>query len=195
MNIYSNAIDAALLHLYDQRSNAYNIPYVERLIPGAPVVVMRLLRRSVGFAVAPRNPKKISSWGALLHDDVSIAARPKGYASRILMDEKLILMEANLEMMEQRICECSSDPACLEAVMCGRADVAIVNEDVAQQQPTLEYIPLQQEWLDLAIKKSSQTVEFIRNCKKVVKNPGFLSHVAGISHGNIGQMGAIVYEC
>ena len=72
VNLYAGDADAAVVHLYDQRANSYNIPYVRSLAPGASVVVFRLYGRRVGFIVQAGNPKGLTTWGSLLRDGVQL---------------------------------------------------------------------------------------------------------------------------
>lgn len=79
---------AALTHLYD-RSSAYNAAFVERIMPGMPVRLVRLVRRRQGLIVAKGNPKGLRAWVDLGRSDVRIANRERGCGSRVLLDEKL----------------------------------------------------------------------------------------------------------
>lgn len=102
VNLYAKQANAALVHLYDQRTNAYNVPSVQRIAPGMPVVVIRLLKRKQGFIVQAGNPKKLTTWGGLLREGVRLANRERGCGTRVLLDEKLLSPEARPEMVEGR---------------------------------------------------------------------------------------------
>lgn len=195
VSLYEERADAALVHLYDQRSNSYNIPYVQRLAPGAPVVVMHLSRRPQGFAVAAGNPKAIASWGALLRPDVRIANRRRGTAARILLDEKLLAIEAVPTQIPGYRHEAPSALAAAETVAAGAADVAIVQEHIARTVPGLDFVPLQHEWLDLVIAKRPSTRNLVRCCKALIEEGGFRRDLGAVGHGDVGSAGAIVYEC
>ena len=195
VSLYEERADAALVHLYDQRSNSYNVPYVQRLAPGAPVVVMHLSRRPQGFAVAAGNPKAIASWGALLRPDVRVANRRRGTAARILLDEKLLAIEAVPAQIPGYGREASSALAAAETVAAGAADVAIVQEHIARTVPGLDFVPLQHEWLDLVIAKRPSTRNLVRCCKALIEEGGFRRDLGAVGHGDVGSAGAIVYEC
>lgn len=55
--------------MWDAETDGYNIPYVKKLLPGCPVVRIRVASRSQGFYVASGNPKQISSWEDLRRRD------------------------------------------------------------------------------------------------------------------------------
>ena len=192
--IYAGQTDAALIHLFDQRTNSYNIPYVQRLAPGQPVVVFRLVRRWQGFAVAPGNPKKISSWGALLRDNVRLANRQKGCGSRVLQDEKLLSMEANPWSIKGYESDYITGLAAANAVASGLADVAVVGEQIAAQIDGVEFVRLQQEWLDLAVSKEGKGRELFRLVKRFFDDEAFKREYSRIVHGDADNLGAIVYE-
>lgn len=63
--LYKDEVQVASAHLWDGDSGTYNIPYVKRLLPGVPVVVVHLTCRTQGFYVAKGNPKGIEGWGGL----------------------------------------------------------------------------------------------------------------------------------
>lgn len=192
--IYAGQTDAALIHLFDQRTNSYNIPYVQRLVPGQPVVVFRLVRRWQGFAVSPGNPKKISSWGALLRDNVRLANRQKGCGSRVLQDEKLLSMEADPWTIKGYESDYATGLAAAYAVAAGLADVAVVGEQIASQIDGVEFVQLQQEWLDFAVSKEGKGRELCRILKSFFEDEAFKREYSRIVHGDAESLGAIVYE-
>ena len=96
VNLYAGDANAAVVHLYDQKTNSYNVPYARNLAPGVSVVILRLYGREQGFIVQQGNPKKLSTWGGLLREGVRISNRAKGSGARVLLDEKLDGRHASL---------------------------------------------------------------------------------------------------
>lgn len=195
VDIYNEDVDAALIHLYDQRTNSYNVPYVQRLAPGTPVTVFRLMRRWQGFAVAKGNPKTISSWGALLREGIRLANRHRGCGSRVLLDEKLMAMEAVPWSIAGYDYEYSSALAACDAVATGIADVAVVSEQAASQIDGIDFVKLQHEWLDIVIAKKGRGRELCRTMKSFFADESFKREYGRIIHGEDESLGAIVYEC
>ncbi|MCI8366952.1 MAG: helix-turn-helix transcriptional regulator [Eggerthellaceae bacterium] len=193
--LYEGSADAALVHLYDRRTNSYNVPYVQRLAPGLPVVVYRLVERWQGFAVAPGNPLNLASWGALLRDGVRLANRGLGCGSRILLDEKLVSMEANFATVAGYDHVYPSGLAAAEAVAAGKADVAVIGEQVAAQVTGIDFIPLQKEQVDLVVSKAPERRFALRALRETLANSAFQAEYARIVHGNAARFGSIVYEC
>ena len=195
VDLYNGRLDAALVHLYDQRTNSYNVPFVQRLAPGTPIVVFRLLKRRQGFAVAPGNPKGIASWGALLRDGVRVANRTKGCGSRVLMDEKLISMEANVGDILGYETEYDTGLAAAEAVARGYADVAVIGEQIAAHANGIDFVPLQFEWLDIAVAKTGKGRTLVRTLKGLFDDRAFTEEYGRVVHGETSGFGSIVYEC
>ena len=60
--MYMKGASIATAHLWDMETNSYNLPYIKRLLPGVPVVVVHLAKRMQGFYVLKGNPKNIKEW-------------------------------------------------------------------------------------------------------------------------------------
>ena len=85
--------DAAVLHLLHAESGRYNDPYVRRLLPGEPVVLVHLWRREVGLVVPRGNPLGVAGSRDLAGRRV--AWRARGSGSRLLLER--LLAEAGVE--------------------------------------------------------------------------------------------------
>ena len=195
MDIYSGNADAALIHLYDQRTNTYNIPFVQRLAPGTPVIVFRLMKRWQGFAVAKGNPKGIRSWGSLLGEGISVANRRRGCGSRILLDEKLIAMEAIPQNVPGYDMEFSTGMAAAEAVVGGAFDVAVIEEHIAAHVDGIDFIKMQPEWLDIVVSKKGHGRQLGHHLREMLADAKFKREYERIVHGEAEGFGSIVYEC
>ena len=194
VNLYAKQANAALVHLYDQRTNAYNVPSVQRIAPGMPVVVIRLLKRKQGFIVQAGNPKKLTTWGGLLREGVRLANRERGCGTRVLLDEKLLSLEARPEMVEGYDLECATGLEAATLVSKGCADVTIGIERLAKELPGLAFVPLQTEWLDIAVEKSQRTAPLVREIRKIAESESFRGAIDAIEGYEAANTGAIVYE-
>ena len=194
VNLYAKQANAALVHLYDQRTNVYNVPSVQRIAPGMPVVVIRLLKRKQGFIVQAGNPKKLTTWGGLLREGVRLANRERGCGTRVLLDEKLLSLEARPEAIEGYDLECATGLEAATLVSKGCADVAIGVERLAKELPGLAFVALQAEWLDLVVEKSRRTEPLVREIRKIAESESFRDAIGAIDGYEAANMGAIVYE-
>lgn len=194
VELYLGKVDAAFISLYDQRTNTYNIPYIQRLAPGLPVVAFRLIGRHQGFAVAKGNPKKISSWGALLREGIKLANSPQGSASRILLDEKLLSLEADPYSIDGYSEVFSTELSAATAVATGLSDVTVVQQSTAAMCDKVDFIPLQTDWLDIVVAKRGQGRQLVRAVKDAFSNKAFRERYASITCGDMQRFGSIVYE-
>ena len=194
VNLYAKQANAALVHLFDRRTNAYNVPSVQRIAPGMPVVVIRLLKRKQGFIVQAGNPKKLTTWGGLLREGVRLVNRERGCGTRVLLDEKLLSLEARPEMVEGYDLECATGLEAATLVSKGCADVAIGVERLAKELPGLAFVPLQTEWLDIAIEKTPRTAPLVREIRKIAESESFRGAIDAIEGYEATNTGAIVYE-
>lgn len=192
--LYEGRADAAVVHLYDPRTNSCNVPYVQRLAHGVPVVVIRLVRRYAGFAVAPGNPLGLSSWGALLREGVRVANRPIGCGARVLLDEKLLTMEANPTSLAGYDEPFPTALAATRAIAQSRADVAVIDEALAAQTSGICFVPLQHKCVDVVVSKVRGR-EFARLLQSIIADEAFRREYARIVIGDTSQLGSIVYEC
>lgn len=193
--IYAGTVDVAFVRLFDQRTNSYNVPYVQRLAPGTPVTVFRLLKRCQGFAVQPGNPQNLSSWRALLREGVVLANRPRGCGSRVLLDEKMVAMEADAATIAGYQSPFDTGLAAINAVTAGAANAAVVSEHLAAYSDSIEFVPLQHEWLDMVVAKRGRGRQLTRQLKHIMADPSFCREYARIVHGQADNFGSIVYEC
>ena len=80
--LYNDNVQIATAHLWDSETGQYNTPYVKRMLPGIPAIIVHLSKRMQGFYVAKGNPKSIKGWEDLKRTDISIINREKGSGTR-----------------------------------------------------------------------------------------------------------------
>ncbi len=191
--LYFGTADVAFTQLYDHRSNACNVPFAEKLAPGAAVCVIRIVPRAFGFVVAAGNPHRIASWGALLRDGVTLANQRLGSAARVLLDEKIISMDARGEAIEGYARVCENDRAVIDDVASGRADVGVVCERSAAFTPDVAFVPLQTVWLDATVAKNARCRPLVRALKEDASSSTFHALLRNLGE-DVRQTGSIVYE-
>lgn len=83
-------------------------------------------------------------------------------------------------------------PATLHSKGC--ADVAIGVERLAKELPDLAFVPLQTEWLDIAVEKNRRSSPLVREIRKIAESESFRSAIDAIEGCEATNTGAIVYE-
>ncbi len=195
VSAYAGQADAAVVHLFDQKTNSYNVEYVRRLMPGVSSLVMRLYSRRQGYVVRAGNPKKLATWGALLREDVRLANRGRGSASRVLLDEKLRALDARTAMVNGYDDEFPAAVAAAERVAVGAADVALGIAATAYAVEGVDFVALQVETIDVAVVKTERTRPLVRLMKRLAADPRFKEELGRIEECDAKALGAIVYEC
>ncbi|MFZ5945067.1 MAG: substrate-binding domain-containing protein [Bacillota bacterium] len=194
ISLYKNKINVASAHLWDSDTNQYNVPYVKRLLPGVPTVIIHLTCRMQGLYVAKGNPKGITTWEDFGRDDITMINREHGAGSRVLLDENLKLLGIYGSSIRGYKKENQSHLAVASAVSSGEADVAVGSEKIARQVDNIDFIPLKKERYDLVVKKEEfQTFE-IQTMLNIIRSTAFKNEFANIGGYDTSDMGKIVAE-
>ena len=193
-SLYHNKIQIATAHLWDSETNEYNIPYVKKLLPGIPTVIINLASRYQGFYVPKGNPKNIKDWNDLSRADLTFANREKGSGSRILLDEHLKVLKINSLNISGYNRELSSHLAVASTVARGEADFGLGNEKFALQVNNIDFIPLQKERYDLVMKKEDFNKPPFKAIIEILNSEEFKLELAGIGGYDLSELGHIIYE-
>ena len=194
ISLYQDKIQVASSHLWDSDTDKYNVPYVRRLIPGIPSVIIHLTCRMQGFYVAWGNPKNIKTWSDLAREDVVMINREKGAGSRVLLDENIRLLGINGNQINGYFNETSSHLTVASAVSSGEVDVAVGSEKIARQVENIEFIPLKKERYDLVLKKEAFNTPEITTMLRIIRSQEFKKEFGNIGGYDTSEMGTIVAE-
>jgi putative molybdopterin biosynthesis protein len=194
VSLYLGRVQAVAVHLWDSSSDTYNLPYVKRLVPGTPVVVLHLAARTRGLLVRRNNPLGLRKWSDLVHEEVVLANRERGSGSRVLLDEKLRMLEADPYLIEGYEREIVSDLAQGTLIARGDADVGVGTERVFHQIAGLDYQPLQTERLALVVAKTRARERTIRAVRGFLGSEMFRNELAALPGYDFTHLGAKLYE-
>lgn len=192
--MYAGTCHAAVVDLWSEREQKYNMPYVRTMLPGVPAVSFRLFKRRIGFIVPARNPLGIATWGDLLRQDVTIANRERGAGSRVLLDEKLKYLEARGDRIRGYDRPVASELAQALMVSRGMAGVAVAGEKPFRQLKGLDFIPMQDEALDLVVLKTPGTAGLIKAVRSLLRTDAFRGEFDPTLY-DTALMGEVTYEC
>lgn len=190
--LYKGEVQVASAHLWDGDSGEYNVPYVKRLLPGVPAVIVRLTSRTQGLYVRKGNPKSLNDWADIAKPDVILANREKGAGSRVLLDEHLRISGIDPIRITGYENEIRSHIAVASAVARGRADVAVGSEKVARQVEGIDFIPLQTERYDLVVRKADFESRPIQAMMTILESGLMKDEFAGLGGYDTSDMGRIV---
>lgn len=187
--LYCGKVQIATAHIWDGKTGEYNVPYIERMLPGTSAVIVRFVGRMQGFYVAKGNPKGIKDWNDLSRSDIVIVNREKGSGTRILLDEHLRLMNILGKDIKGYNKECTSHLATASVIARGNADLGIGNEKACSQVQGVDFIPIQQEKYDLVIKKEDINHPTTRAILDILNSEEFKIEISGIGGYDVSEMG------
>ena len=192
--LYQDRADLAAIHLWDSDSNSYNIPYVRRLLPGIPAVIIHLGCRMQGFYVARGNPKHIKQWEDLIRPGIRFINREAGSGTRVLIDEQFRVLGINRQLVKGYENLEFSHLAVASAVSRGIVDVGVGNEKASMQVRDIDFIPLRQERYELVIKKEDINRTPVQAVLEILKSPAFKNELQGLGDYDLSEIGKIVAE-
>ena len=192
--LYHGHVQIATAHLWDGETGQYNIPYVKRMLPGIPAIIVHLANRMQGMYVASGNPKGIKGWEDLKRPEITIINREKGSGTRVLLDEHLKKLGISANSLVGYGKECSSHLAVASTVARCEADLAIGNEKASQQVGGIDFIPLQTESYDLVIKKEDIDKPHFQAVLKILRSDEFKLELEGIGGYDLKDIGKITAE-
>ena len=190
--LYQDTVQVATTHLWDGKTEQYNMPYIEKMLPGIPVTVIHIADRMMGYYVANGNPKNITSWEDLKRTDISIMSREKGSGTRILLDERLKKMNIPSTQLKGYERECFSHLAMASAIARGSADFALGIEKYGMSVKSVDFIPLQKEKYDLVIKTENLRDPSYQAIIDIIRSQDFRLELEGLGGYDLDQIGQIM---
>lgn len=188
MALENNQADLAGSHLWDEETNTYNIPFIQKILPGKKVFVVTLCTRDIGLFVAPGNPKGIHSIEDIPHNSVRFINRQDGAGIRVWLDTQLSKAKILPTQINGYATEVGTHSDVALAIAEDRADVGIGIEAAARQYG-LEFMPLHTEQYDLVLLANiidqpaiSKFITWLDSpsAKSVISNiPGYHSDITG----------------
>lgn len=194
LGLYTGKVQVATAHLWDGDSGKYNIPFVRRLLPGIPTVIIHLACRMQGFYVSRGNPKNIHGWEDFKRPDINMINREKGCGTRILLDEHLRLLKIKSRDIAGYDRECLSHLAVASTVARGEADVGIGNEKTSLQVQNIDFIPIQKERYELVLKRDDMDKPPFSLIIEILQSEKFKQELAGIGGYDLKETGNIIAE-
>jgi putative molybdopterin biosynthesis protein len=180
-------------HLLDPESGEYNLSYIEKYLPGVPVVVVGYVTREQGLIVSPGNPKDLTHLTDLLKDGVTFINRQQGAGTRILLDYYLgelgVDKDAIIGYEREEYTHLSVAAAISSgAVDCGLGILA------AADALKLDFIPLYNERFDLVIPLEHYESAKLAPLLALLHKPEFRDAVDTIAGYDTAPMGEIIAE-
>jgi putative molybdopterin biosynthesis protein len=135
------------VHLLDEESGVYNIPYLIRLFK-EPMALIKGVKRIQGLMIQKGNPRMIKGIEDLA--DCRYVNRQRGAGTRVLFDYKLKLSGMDASLISGYDREASTHMAAAALVASNSADAAL-GIYAAASAMDLEFLPIGEEEYDFAV--------------------------------------------
>jgi excisionase family DNA binding protein len=185
--------DIAWSHLFDPKTNEYNIPFLPNYVPNIKPVVVNLFCRDMGFLVAAKNPLGIHGFEDLTRKEVKFINRQKGAGTRVLLDyylKKLRISHSEIKGYEKEIY------THLEvgiSVLSKESDVGIGTIAVSKFFG-LSFIPITTENFDMILDQSTFFEKGVQAFVEVLNSDGFRKRITKLGNYDFKNSGKILYS-
>lgn len=170
--LYRRKADVAGVHLWDDKTEEYNLPFIHYVLPGESVVVVNLVQRVQGWIVPPGNPLKMNTWEDITKEGLRFVNRQKGSGTRLRVEAFLRSNGISPATVTGYEIEENTHMGIACRVANGEADAGIGVQSVANRLG-LGFVPLFHERYDLiCLKETSQTKQW-QNIAAILKSVHF----------------------
>lgn len=146
--LYRRKAEIAGIHLWDDQTEEYNLPFIHYVLPGESVAVVNLVQRVQGWIVHPGNPLDINTWEDIAKKGLRLVNRQKGSGTRLRLDSCLRLKGISPAAIDGYEVEENTHMGVACRVANREADAGIGVQSVADRLG-LDFAPLFHERYDL----------------------------------------------
>ena len=175
-------------HLLDPESGGYTLPFVERVLPGRDLAVIRLVHREQGLIVAPGNPLGLTGVAGLGGSGARYVNRQRGAGTRVLLDHELAQAGVAPDAVQGYEREEHTHLAVAAAVAAGRADCGL-GVLAAARAFGLDFVPVAREPYDLVLERRTVDLPLLAPLWALLASPAFRDAVDGLGGYDTAEMG------
>jgi len=146
--------DLAGSHLWDQESKEYNSPYIHKLFPNQPMVLLTLAHRRLGLILPVGNPFGIRTLADLVNPNIQFINRQTGSGTRVWLDAQLQSLGIDPKEIKGAQNEKTTHTEVAQVIAEGGANAGIGLEASARQFG-LDFIFLTRERYDLIFEQKN----------------------------------------
>jgi putative molybdopterin biosynthesis protein len=175
-------------HLLDPASGAYTLPYVDSVLAGHEVAVVRLVHREQGLLVAPGNPLGVTGVADLARFGLRYVNRQRGAGTRVLLDYELGQLGIDPAAIVGYGREEPTHLAVAAAIAAGRADCGM-GVLAAARAFDLDFVAVTSEPYDLVLELANLEHPVLAPFWELLSEPGFRSAVEELGGYDAREMG------
>lgn len=180
------------IHLLDEETQEYNLPFVKRFFPGQKVAIINLATRKQGLMFRAGNPKNVKNITSLTDSTIKFINQPEGSGTRIFLDMQLKEHGIPVEMIDGYENEVNNNLIAALAISQGEADIGIGIQATAHSCG-LDFLPLSNEQYDLVVPMHVYKEPLIIPLLTVIKSDEFKSIVQKVEGYDTRSTGNIIF--
>ncbi|MFM1651814.1 molybdopterin biosynthesis protein [Brevibacillus sp. B_LB10_24] len=181
------------VHLFDEVSGTYNVPFIEKYLPAQDVVLLQLVYRQQGWIVKKGNPHQLQSAADIANKRLTYMNRQRGAGTRLLFDYLLKQEGISREQIYGYTREAVSHLSVAAAVAGGTADAGLGIYSAAAAMD-LDFIPVAEERYDLLMSRKFYQSEQGQTLLELIRSPRFREQVESLGGYSCRDSGNMVYE-
>jgi putative molybdopterin biosynthesis protein len=175
-------------HLLDPATGDYTLPYVDRVLDGTDVCVVRLVHRDQGLLVAPGNPLGLAGIGDLARPGVRYVNRQRGAGTRVLLDYELGRLAISPDSVDGYAREEPTHLAVAAAIAAGRCDAGL-GIMAAARAFSLDFVAVTQEPYDLVVAATAMDSPLLAPLWTLLRSSRFQAAVTELGGYSTADMG------
>ncbi len=183
-------VHVAGLHLLDESSGEYNVPWIRDAFADRAVRVVTLARWQQGLAVARDNPRGVRRVIHLARPGVRVVRRPSGSGAQQLLERHLRGESLTLDNLNI-VAQAPDHGSVARLISMGLADSGPCIESVAMEFE-LDFIPLAEERFDLVVPVDYDELPSIRTLLAELDTPAFRRELDACGGYQSAQTGHVV---
>ena len=175
-------------HLLDPETGDYTISYIDRLLAGREIAVVRLVHREQGLIVAPGNPLGLEGVADLARAGLRYCNRQHGAGTRVLLDYELARAQIEPADITGYGREEPTHLAVAAAVAAGRADCGL-GVRAAARAFGLAFVAVTREPYDLVLERDTLEDERLAPLWRLLDSTEFRASVEQLGGYDSAEMG------
>ena len=181
----------APIHLLDEATGEYNIPYIRKMF-SEPMAVIKGVHRIQGIMVKKGNPLGIHSLADLAGGGVRYVNRQRGAGTRVLFDYRLKELGIDAAEINGYDREMSTHMAVAAAVASDGADAGMGILSAAKSME-LDFIRVGPEEYDFAVPQKFLELPQIKAFAEILRSPEFRQRLSELGGYGTESAGDVVY--
>ncbi|HOP61955.1 MAG TPA: molybdopterin biosynthesis protein [Spirochaetota bacterium] len=191
MAIKRNEAHIAGIHLLDEATGEYNVPYIKKYLNTDEVALVKGVKRTQGLIVQKNNPMNITKISDLDKINIRFVNRQKGSGTRILLDYLLNKENINPDNIYGYTREEYTHLSVAVQIANGSADAGLGIYSAAGIYD-LDFVPVCEEEYDFIIQRKNLESDHVRKFLSVLKSEEFKHRLLKIGGYSLEHCGEII---